>query len=210
MKWKFRARRRNAIHGHDLTLGTGSYDGIFGAQSSLRYKNFFAEPMAQFTLRGDGSHDYHFANDLTWNAGPGYYLVRKRETLVGCQCAVSGESKDVDRFQGRAAEDTGVTSVFVWPANHCVAQSNQCELGRRISGIDEHDRVSSCAGLSFAREYRRKLVKIWRTALLVYRELHVHLPVDGRKRRFHHVASEQEVADALNSLSPDSRNLFRS
>ena len=105
----------NALHGHDLTLGTGSYDGIFGVQSSLRYKIFFAEANGQFTLRGDGTHDYHFANDLTWNAGPGYYLVRKRETLVGCQCAVSRESKDVDRFQGRAAEDTGVTSVFVGP-----------------------------------------------------------------------------------------------
>jgi hypothetical protein len=105
----------SGIHGHDLTLGTGSYDGIFGGQSSLRYKNFFAEANGQFTLRGDGAHDYHFANDLTWSAGPGYYLVRKRDTLVGCQCAVSGESKDVDRFQGRAAEDTGVTSVFVGP-----------------------------------------------------------------------------------------------
>ena len=72
-KWKFRARR-SGIHGHDLTLGTGSYDGIFGTQSSLRYKNFFAEANGQFTLRGDGAHDYHFANDLTWNAGPGYYL----------------------------------------------------------------------------------------------------------------------------------------
>ena len=29
------------------------------------------------------------------------------------------------------------------------------------------------AGLSVAREYRRKLVKIWRTTLLVYRELDV-------------------------------------
>lgn len=103
----------NAIHGHDLTLGTGSYDGIFGAQTSVRYKNFFAEANAQFTLRGDGAHDYHFANDLTWNAGPGYYLMRKPDRLIGCQCVASGESKDVDRFQGRAAEDTGVTSVFV-------------------------------------------------------------------------------------------------
>jgi len=105
----------SGIHGHDLTLGTGSYDGIFGVQSSLRYKNFFAEANSQFTLRGDGAHDYHFANDLIWSAGPGYYLVRKRDTLVGFQCVASGESKDVDRFQGRAAEDTGVTSVFIGP-----------------------------------------------------------------------------------------------
>jgi hypothetical protein len=105
----------SAIHGHDLTLGTGSYDGIFGAQVSLRYKNFFAEANGQFTLRGDGAHDYHFANDVIWSTGPGCYLVRKHDTLVGCQCVVSGESKDVDRFQGRAAEDTGVTSVFVGP-----------------------------------------------------------------------------------------------
>ena len=118
----------SAIHGHDLTLGTGSYDGIFGAQAALRYKNFFAEANGQFTLRGDGAHDYHFANDVTWNAGPGYYLVRKRNSAVGCQCAVSGESKDVDRFQGRTEEDTGVTSVFIGP--RIIASHNQisCEL----------------------------------------------------------------------------------
>src|SRR5215468_737296 len=33
----------SGIHGHDLTLGTGSYDGIFGEQTALRYKNFFLE-----------------------------------------------------------------------------------------------------------------------------------------------------------------------
>jgi hypothetical protein len=105
----------SAIHGHDLTLGTGSYDGIFGGQASLRYKNFFAEANGQFTLRGDGAHSYHFANDVTWSGGPGYYVVRKPHAVVGCQCAVSGENKDVDRFQGRPAEDTGVTSVFIGP-----------------------------------------------------------------------------------------------
>ena len=81
MKMEIPGAPESAIHGHDLTLGTGSYDGIFGAQASLRYKNFFAEANGQFTLRGDGAHDYHFANDVTWNAGPGYYLVRKRGTL---------------------------------------------------------------------------------------------------------------------------------
>jgi len=105
----------SGIHGHDLTLGTGSYDGIFGEQTSLRYRSFFAQANVQFTLRGDGLHQYHFANDLAWDGGPGYYLLRNRQTIVGLQFIVSGEHKDVDRFRGKAAEDTGITSVFVGP-----------------------------------------------------------------------------------------------
>jgi len=105
----------SGIHGHDLTLGTGSYDGIFGEQTSLRYKNFFFESNVQFTLRGDGAHQYHFANDLVWNAGPGYYFIRRRDMIVGLQFVVSGEYKDVDRFRGKKAEDTGITSVFLGP-----------------------------------------------------------------------------------------------
>jgi hypothetical protein len=105
----------SGIHGHDLTLGTGSYDGIFGEQNSLRYKSVFVETSVQFTLRGDGAHQYHFANDLTWSGGPGYYFVRNRETIVGLQFDVSGEYKNVDRFRGKQAEDTGITSVFLGP-----------------------------------------------------------------------------------------------
>lgn len=106
---------RSGIHGHDLTLGTGSFDGIFGGQVSMRYRNFFADESVQFTLRGDGTHQYHFANDLTWEGGPGYYFVRQRDTIVGLQFIVSGEHKDVDRFRGKPAEDTGITSIFVGP-----------------------------------------------------------------------------------------------
>jgi len=105
----------SGIHGHDLTLGTGSYDGIFGQQNSVRYKNIFMETNVQFTLRGDGLHQYHFANDLSWSGGPGYYFVRHRDTIIGLQFAVTGEYKDVDRFRGKPAEDTGITSVFMGP-----------------------------------------------------------------------------------------------
>ncbi len=105
----------SGIHGHDLTLGTGSYDGIFGGQIALRYADFFFHQDLQFTLRGDGAHQYHFANDLSWSGGPGYYLLRKRAVVVGLQCVCSGEYKDVDRFRGKAAEDTGITSVFLGP-----------------------------------------------------------------------------------------------
>lgn len=105
----------SGIHGHDLTLGTGSYDAIIGGQTSLRFKSFCFEADTQFTLRGDGLHQYHFANDLSWSGGPGYYFVRSRKAILGVQCACAGEHKDVDRFRGKAAEDTGITSVFLGP-----------------------------------------------------------------------------------------------
>lgn len=105
----------SGIHGHDLTLGTGSYDGIFGEQNAVRYRNFFFETNLQFTLRGDGAHQYHFANDLIWDGGPGYYFVRRNDTIVGLQFVLSGEYKNTDRFRGKVADDTGITSVFAGP-----------------------------------------------------------------------------------------------
>jgi hypothetical protein len=69
----------------------------------------------QFTLRGDGAHQYHFVNDLTWSTGPGYYFVRSRDTIIGLELVVLGEYNDVDRFRGAKAADTGITSVFIGP-----------------------------------------------------------------------------------------------
>jgi hypothetical protein len=106
---------RNGIHGHDLTLGTGSFDGIFGGQMAARYHDFFADGNLQFTLRGEGTHQYDFANDLTWDAGPGYYFIRQRNAIAGLQFVVSGEHKSTDRFRSKPADDTGITSVFVGP-----------------------------------------------------------------------------------------------
>jgi hypothetical protein len=105
----------SGIHGHDLTLGTGSYDAIVGGQTSLRYKLFFFQADTQFAWRGHGDHDYNFANDISWSGGPGYYFVRNPHTIVGLQLACSGEHKDTDRFRGEPAEDTGITSVFLGP-----------------------------------------------------------------------------------------------
>jgi hypothetical protein len=73
------------------------------------------ETTVQFTLRGDGLHQYHFANDLGWSGGPGYYFIRRHDTIIGLQFDVTGEYKDVDRFRGKPAVDTGITSVFLGP-----------------------------------------------------------------------------------------------
>ena len=105
----------SGIHGHDLTLGSGSYDGIIGSGLFARSGRFFLNGIVQYAIRSEGDYDYQFANDLTWSGGPGGYLVLRDELTLSLQVVVSGEHKGLDTFQGEAAEDTGVTSVYLGP-----------------------------------------------------------------------------------------------
>lgn len=105
----------SGIHGHDLALGTGSYDALFGGEFLLRYQSFFFEAGTQFALRGDGRHSYHYANDLIWSGGPGWFFLRSGNRSLAVQAVVSGEYKDTDRFQGRVSGDTGITAVYCGP-----------------------------------------------------------------------------------------------
>ena len=105
----------SGIHGHDLTLGTGSYDWVLGGQSRCVIRivshklilNLRSAVMARISIGSPTTSP---------GAGdPGYYFVRSKRKIVGCQCVVSDEHKDVDRFRGHEAEDTGITSVFLGP-----------------------------------------------------------------------------------------------
>ena len=105
----------SGIHGHDLTLGSGSFDGIVGAGMFTRWKRLFLTANAQYAIRTKGDFDYQFANDLTWSGGPGIYLALGHQYTLALQAVVSGERKDTDTFQGASANDTGVTAVYLGP-----------------------------------------------------------------------------------------------
>jgi len=105
----------SGIHGHDLTLGTGSYDGIVGTGIFTRWHKGFLSANVQYAIRSKGDFDYQFANDLTWSGGPGYYLALTHKYALALQAVVSGEYKGKDTFQGNPAEDTGVTAVYLGP-----------------------------------------------------------------------------------------------
>ena len=106
----------SGIHGHDLTLGSGSYDGIVGGSFYVRWRHAFLSASTQYAIRTEGAFDYQFANDLTWLGGPGYYLVLNDDWTLSLQAIVSGEYKGMDIFQGEKADDTAVTSVYLGPA----------------------------------------------------------------------------------------------
>jgi len=105
----------SGIHGHDLTLGTGSYDGILGSGVYARWRRGFVAATVQYAIRSEGDFKYQFADDLTWTFAPGYYLALAHRYTLALQAVVSGEYKDTDTFRGESASDTGITAVYLGP-----------------------------------------------------------------------------------------------
>lgn len=103
------------IGGHDLTFGSGSVDGIVGTGFSTRWQRVFLDANMQYAIRSSGAFDYQYANDWTWNGGPGVYLLLNERHTLTLQTVVSGESKGADKAQGVATDDSSVTSVFLGP-----------------------------------------------------------------------------------------------
>jgi len=105
----------SGIGPHDLTLGTGSLDGIFGIQAEVRYKEVFFQADAHYSWRDAGADQYRFANDFAASAGPGIYLYRKGDRSLGLQCLVAFETKGYDTFQGMADADSSITELYIGP-----------------------------------------------------------------------------------------------
>jgi hypothetical protein len=110
----------SGVHGHDLALGSGSVDGILGAQAFVSWHRAFFSASVQYLLRSEGDFDYEYADDFFWQGGPGLFLLSQHgETLgeytLGAQAALSGEVKGKDQVDGETADDTAITSLYIGP-----------------------------------------------------------------------------------------------
>lgn len=105
----------SGIHGHDLALGSGSWDGVIGTSGYYRYERAFATASVQYSLRTEGDYDYRYANALSWEAGVGAYLLLEHQGTLAVELLVSGDYKKTDTFQGEDAEDTGMNAIYLGP-----------------------------------------------------------------------------------------------
>ena len=101
----------SAIHGHDLALGSGSWDFPVGAAVTARSGRMFIGADVQYFLRTEGSHDYRYANDLLWSTGPGGYIYLDHSTQVAARVILSGEYKKDDEGE----DGTAINSLFLGP-----------------------------------------------------------------------------------------------
>jgi len=147
----------SAVHGHELTLGSGSYDGIVGGSVNGRWNRVFAAARAQYAIRTIGDYYYQFANDLTWSGGPGYYFWLGRNGTFSAQVNLSGENKPEDTFRIYKVVNTGFTTVFVGPEFWFTWKENfSAAVGVDVPVIEDN------TALQLVPDYRLRFAASWR------------------------------------------------
>ena len=145
------------IAGHDLTLGSGSWDGLVGTGFFTRWKRMFLAGGMQYAIRTEGAYGYQFANDWTWFGGPGVYLLLGDENTLSLQAMVSGESKGQDTISGMATDDTAITIVYLGPQLNYTWSS---KLSAHV-GVDFPVSIAA-SGDQLVPNYRVRAAVTWR------------------------------------------------
>ena len=109
------------VHGNDLALGSGSFDGIVGAAANAKWRRFLFTTDAQYFIRTRGDFGYRFGNELSVAGGPGYYLLFAEEMTLAVQAAFNYETKARDLIKGDKRDDgiamawyAGPGLLFTW------------------------------------------------------------------------------------------------
>lgn len=145
------------VHGHDLALGSGSFDGIIGGAFYASWDRFFWTTGVQYAIRTEGDFDYRYANDLTWIGGPGVYPYLAHDSSVSLQAVVSGEYKGKDTQKGEDLGDTAITSVYMGPG---VGVTWGTSLGAEIAA--DFPILQDNSDVQIVRDYRLRVGASWR------------------------------------------------
>lgn len=105
----------SGVHPRDLSLGSGSVDGIFGLAGNVRWKRAFWNAQAQYYLRTEGAGSYRYADDLILSGGPGLFLWVQTKSTLSLQLNAAYETMGSDTLLGDASTHTGMTSWFLGP-----------------------------------------------------------------------------------------------
>ncbi len=149
------------IHQHDLALGSGSYDGVFGLASAFRWRRWFLNNQIQYYLRTEGV-SYQFGNQIIVSGGPGGYFLLNEKFTLNLQANAYYESSASDKILGQAfniagVNQTGMTSWYLGPLFNLT-------LGEHFSanaGVDLPLRIYN-HGIQSVPDYRVHAGFTWR------------------------------------------------
>jgi len=102
------------IHQHDLTLGSGSYDGVFGGALTLRWDRWFLSSQGQYYLRTEANL-YEFGDEIMVSGGPGVYILSNSGSTLTLQANAVYDTMARDTVLGLKSSETGWTGWFMGP-----------------------------------------------------------------------------------------------
>jgi|ERR1041385_215015 hypothetical protein len=119
----------SSVHQHQLALGSGSYDGVFGLTLNSHYERYFFNAQFQYYLRTHGEADFKFGDEIIIAGGPGAFLLLEKSYTLSLQANATYDSMGRDELIGRTTDRTGSTDWFFGPAlyfsygNHLTANA---------------------------------------------------------------------------------------
>jgi hypothetical protein len=75
----------------------------------------FLNAGVQYSVNTEGDYSHQYANDLTWQGGPGYYFALKEDYTLSLQAVVSGDYRGDDTFSGVSDGHSAETIVYLGP-----------------------------------------------------------------------------------------------
>jgi hypothetical protein len=147
----------SGVHQHELSPGSGSFDGIFGLTLSSRWKRWFLNAQIQYYLRTAGESDYEKGDELMVSGGPGVYLWSGKVATINLQANAGYDSMARDEVAGRISNYTGLTAWYLGPQVGATIGGNFST----VAGIDLPLHITN-NGLQNVPDYRFHASLVWR------------------------------------------------
>ncbi|HMP82323.1 MAG TPA: hypothetical protein PKA41_06400 [Verrucomicrobiota bacterium] len=105
----------SSVHLHDLALGSGSYDGIFGVTASANWQRFFFNAQFQYYLRTEGCSGFKYGDEVMVSGGPGFFVLLNKSYTLTLQLNAVYDWMARDELLGTASDATGYTAWYLGP-----------------------------------------------------------------------------------------------
>jgi len=147
----------SGVHNHDLSPGTGSYDGIFGLTLMSRWDRYFLNAQIQYYLRTEGESGFRYGDELMVSGGPGAYLLLGKTYTVNLQANAGYDTMARDELEGRLSNRTGSTAWYMGPQVGVTVGQHFST----VAGVDIPLHITA-NGLQNVPDYRVHASLVWR------------------------------------------------
>lgn len=106
---------RSGVHQHEISPGSGSFDGIFGVTLNTRWKRYFFNSQVQYYLRTEGEDTFEYGDELMVSGGPGVYALLGDSFTLSVQALAVYDTLARAELLGRKSDNTGMTAWYMGP-----------------------------------------------------------------------------------------------